>query len=55
MINQYHGTLLSNKKEYKIGTYNKLHESSENYTEWKSKFPRDYGLYYFIYKIFLEC
>ena len=53
VIHPYHGTLLSDKKEWTIDTHNSLNESQMNYAEWKKANPkRLYTIWFHLYNIF---
>ena len=54
VVHPYHGTLLNNKKNSTINTYNNFNESSENYAEWKKQTSKGYIQYDFIYITFLK-
>lgn len=50
----YHRILFSKKKRWTSDTCNKMHESPDNYTEWKKLIPKGYILYPAIYITFLK-
>lgn len=51
---QYHGILLSNRKEWTIDTCNNLDESPENSVQWIEPSAKGYLLYDYIYITYLR-
>ena len=54
VVHPHHGILLSNKNEWTTDTCNNLHESPEDYAEWKKPTPKAYILCDCIYIVFLK-
>ena len=51
-MHPYHGILLNNKEEQRMGTCSNMDEFLENYAEWKEPTTKDFILYYPIYITF---